>query len=94
MQDNANLRMANEKFVKKLSQSTKRLPCEESLTVEEALQLATQLDLLVEENVVESHTEVELPSQPTRPAARAPLRCSGRREIGHRLNTLRIATFS
>jgi len=87
MQDNANLRIANEKIVKKSGRSTKHLPCEEGLTVEEALQLAAQLDLPVEEDVVQSHAEVELPSQPTRPAARAPPRCSGCREIGHRINT-------
>jgi hypothetical protein len=59
------------------------LTCEEGLTVGEALQLAAQLDLPVEEDVVESHTEVELPSQPTRLAARAPPRCSGCWELGH-----------
>jgi hypothetical protein len=87
MQDNANLRIANEKIVKKSGRSTKHLPCEEGLTIEEALQLAAQLDLPVEEDRVESHAEVELPSQPTRPSARAPPRCSGCREIGHRINT-------
>lgn len=52
MQDNANLRIGNENIVKKHGQSTKHLPCEEVLTVEEALQLATQLDLPVEEDIV------------------------------------------
>lgn len=85
-QDNTNLRIANEKIVKKRGRSTKHIPCEEGLTIEEALQLATQLDLPVEQDGLESHAEVELPSQPTRPAARAPPRCSGCREIGHRIN--------
>jgi hypothetical protein len=76
-QDIANLRIANKKIVKKRSQLTKRLPYEEGLTVEEGLLLATQLDLPVEEGTIESHAEVELPSQPTMPAARAPPRCSG-----------------
>jgi hypothetical protein len=47
-QDNANLRMANEKIIKKCGRSTRQLPSEEGLTVEEALQLAAQLDLPVE----------------------------------------------
>jgi hypothetical protein len=85
-QENANLRMANEKIVKKRGRSTKHLPCAEGLTIEEALQLAIQLDLPVEEDEVESHAEVELPSQPTRAAARAPPRCSGCWEIGHKIN--------
>ena len=87
MHDNDNLRIVNERSVKKSTRSTKHLSCEEGLTVEEALQLAAQLDLPVEEDRVESFAEVELPSQPTRLAARAPSRCSGCREIGHRITT-------
>lgn len=75
MQDNKNLRIAKERNVKKRTRSTNHLPYEEGLTVEEALQLAAQLGLLVEEDRVESHAEVELPSQPNGPAARAPSRC-------------------
>jgi hypothetical protein len=86
MQDNKNLRIASEKSVKKRTRSTKHLPCEEGLTIEEALQLAAQLDLPVEEDVVESHAEVELPIQADRPATRAPPRCSGCWEIGHKIN--------
>jgi hypothetical protein len=78
--------MANEKSVKNSTRPAKSLPCEEGLTVQEALQLAAQLGLPVEEDVVESHAEVEFPSQPTRPATRAPPRCSGCRELGHRIN--------
>jgi hypothetical protein len=36
-QDNANLRAANEKMVKKRHRPTKHIPCEEGLTVEEGL---------------------------------------------------------
>jgi hypothetical protein len=86
-QEVSNLRMANEKIVKKRNRTTRQLPNRDGLTIEEGLLLATQLDLPVEEDEVLSHTEVELPSQPTRPAARAPPRCSGCREIGHRINT-------
>jgi hypothetical protein len=86
-QDNANLRMANEKIVKKRNRSTRQIPCEEGLTVEEGLQLVAQLDLPTEEAIVDSHAQGELPSQADRPATRAPPRCSGCREIGHRINT-------
>jgi hypothetical protein len=54
MHDNTNLRIASERSAKKGTRSTKHLPCEEGLTVEEALQLAAQLNLPVEEDVVES----------------------------------------
>ncbi|OOQ89515.1 hypothetical protein PEBR_07950 [Penicillium brasilianum] len=36
-EDNANLRMANEKIVKKRNRSTKKIPCEEGFTIEEAI---------------------------------------------------------
>ncbi|CEJ58776.1 hypothetical protein PMG11_07422 [Penicillium brasilianum] len=85
-QENANLRMANERIVKKRNRSNRKIPYEEGLTVEEGLQLATQLDLPEEAPRVESHTQGELPSQADRPATRAPPRCSGCREIGHRIN--------
>jgi hypothetical protein len=78
--------MANKKIVKKRNRSTRRIPCAEGLTIKEAIQLAKQLNQLEEDDRVDSHVEVELPSQPTRPAARAPPRCSGCREIGHRIN--------
>jgi hypothetical protein len=87
MQDNANLRAANEKTVKKRNRSHKQIPCEEGLTVEEGLQLVAQLDLPAEALVVETNTQGDLPIQADRPATRAPPRCSGCREIGHRINT-------
>ena len=36
-QDNANLRVANEKVVKKRNRSTRQIPCEEGLTIDEGL---------------------------------------------------------
>ena len=36
-EDNANLRIANEKMVKKRNRSTKKIPYEEGLTIEEAI---------------------------------------------------------
>ncbi|OKO98130.1 hypothetical protein PENSUB_9514 [Penicillium subrubescens] len=85
-EDNENLRMANEKMIKKRNRSTKRIPCAEGLTIKEAIQLAEQLDQPEEDDGVDSHAEVELPSQPIMPAKRAPPRCSGCREISHRIN--------
>ncbi|KAJ5735363.1 uncharacterized protein N7483_000488 [Penicillium malachiteum] len=85
-QENANLRAANEKKRQKRSRSTRQVPCEQGLTVEEGLQLLTQLELPVEAPAVEPHTQVELPIQPNQPAPRAQPRCSGCREVGHRIN--------
>ena len=70
-QDNANLRAANEKIVKKRNRKTRHIPCEAGLTVEEGLQLAAQLNLPAEAPAVESHTQGELPIQANQPATRA-----------------------
>jgi hypothetical protein len=86
-QENANLRAANEKKRQKRNRSTRQIPCNSGLTVEEGLRLVRQLDQPVEATAVVSHTQGELPIQPDRPATRAPPRCSGCREIGHRINT-------
>jgi hypothetical protein len=86
-QENANLRAANEKKHQKHNQSTRQIPCNNSLTVEEGLQLVQQLDQPVKATVVVLHTQGELPIQPDRLATRAPPRCSKCREIGHRINT-------
>ena len=86
-QENANLRASNEKIVKKRTRSTKQIPCEEGLTTEESQQLVAQLDLPAEAPAVDSYMEAELPIQTDQWAKRAPPRCSGCREIGHRINT-------
>ena len=85
--ENANLHAANEKVVKKHARSTKQIPCKEGLTVEEGLQLVEQLNQPVEADGLVSHAQGELPSQANPPPTRAPPRCSGCREIGHRINT-------
>jgi hypothetical protein len=85
-QENANLRAANEKVVKKRNRSTRQIPCEEGLTVEEGLQLVEQLNQLVEGDGVGSHEQSELPIQANPPRTRAPPRCSGCGEIGHNIN--------
>jgi hypothetical protein len=85
-EDNANLRIANEKMIKKRNRSTRRIPCAEGLTIEEAIQLAKQLNQEEESDEVVSHTQGELPIQVDPPRTRAPPRCSGCREIGHRIN--------
>ena len=43
-QDNANLRAANEKIVKKRNRTARQIPCEECLTVEEGLKVVEQLN--------------------------------------------------
>jgi len=86
-EDNANLRIANKKIIKKRNRSTRRIPCTEGLTIEEAIQLAEQLNQPEEDNGVDSHAEVELPSQPIQPARRAPPTCSGCGQIGHRITS-------
>ena len=86
-QENANLRIANERIVKKRNRSNRKIPCEGGLSVEEGLQLIKQLNQPVEANRVVSHVQGELPSQANPPPTRAPPRCSGCREIGHRINT-------
>jgi hypothetical protein len=85
-EENANLRIVNKKIVKKRNRLTKKIPCAEGLTIKEAIQLAKQLNQEEEANRVVSHAEIELPSQPAGPAARAPPRCSRCREISHRIN--------
>ena len=85
-QENANLRAANKKVVKKRNRSTRQIPCEEGLTVEEGLQLVKQLNQLAEGDGVGSHEQSELPIQANPPRTRAPPRCSGCGEIGHKIN--------
>jgi hypothetical protein len=85
-QENANLRAANEKKRQKRQRSTRQIPCEEGLTVEEGQKLAKQLNQPVEGDGVGSHGQGELPNQAIQPPTRAPPRCSGCREIGHRIN--------
>jgi hypothetical protein len=58
----------------------------EAVTLEELDQLVKQLNQPVEDDGLDPHAEVELPSQPIKPVARAPPRCSGCREMGHRIN--------
>jgi hypothetical protein len=82
-----NLRATNERIKKKRNRSTRQIPCEEGLTVEEGLQLIAQQDLPVEAPTVESHAHGELPIQQGQLARRAPPRCSGCREVGHRINS-------
>ncbi|KAJ5261124.1 hypothetical protein N7478_009036 [Penicillium angulare] len=85
-QENANLRTANEKKRQKRNRSNRQIPCDTGLTVEEGLQLATQLNLLDEATPVDSNTQGKTPIQPGQPAKRAPPRCSGCGNIGHKIN--------
>ncbi|CEO58510.1 hypothetical protein PMG11_03229 [Penicillium brasilianum] len=85
-QEVSNLRMANTRIVKKRQRSTRQIPCEEGLSIEEGLQLVEQLNQPVEGDGVGSHKQGELPNQAIQPPTRAPPRCSGCREIGHKIN--------
>jgi hypothetical protein len=85
-QENANLRAFNEKKRQKRQRSTRQMPCEEGLTVEEGQQLAEQLNQPVEGDGVGSHGQGELPNQAIQPRPRAPPRCSGCWQIGHQIN--------
>jgi hypothetical protein len=85
-QENANLRAANEKKRQKRNRSTRQIAHEGGLSVEEGLQLAQQLDQPVEGDGVVSHTQGDLPIQQDQPRKRAPPRCSGCGEIGHKIN--------
>jgi len=85
-QENTDLRAANEKKRQKRNRSNRQIPCDSGMTVEEGLQLVQQLDLLDEAIQVDSHTQSELPNQAAEQATRAPPRCSGCRETGHKIN--------
>lgn len=86
-QEVTNLRAANEKKRQKRTRSSRQIPHEGGLSVEEGLQLAQQLDQPVEGDRVVSHMQGDLPNQPDQPAKRAPPRCSGYREIENRINS-------
>ena len=85
-QEVTNLRAANKKIVKKRKRTARQIPYEEGLTVEEGLQVVEQLNQPVEGDGVVSHTQGELPCQADLPRTRAPPRCSGCGEVGHRIN--------
>lgn len=84
-QDNTNLRAANEKKRQKRNRSTRQIAYEGGLSVEEGLQLVGQLNQLAEGDGVVSHAHGELPSQANPRPTRAPSRCSGCGEIGHKI---------
>jgi DDE superfamily endonuclease len=86
LQDNANLRAANEKKRQKRRRSNRRIAHEGGLSVEEGLQLVQQLNQLVEGDGLVSHRQGDVPSQPDQAAKRAPPRCSGCGQVGHKIN--------
>jgi hypothetical protein len=72
--------------VKKHARSTKQIPCEEGLAVEEGLQVIAQLDQPVEGDGVVSHEQGDLPTPQDQPRKRALPTCSGCGVIGHKIN--------
>lgn len=84
--ENADLRAANERKRQKRNRSTRQMAHKGGLSVEEGLQLAQQLNQPVEGDGVVSHVQGDLPIQQDQPRKRAPPRCSGCGEIGHKIN--------
>jgi hypothetical protein len=82
----ASLRRANEKKRQKRTRSNRQIPHEGGLTAGEGLQLAHQPEQPMEENQVVSYEVGESASQADLPRKRAPPRCSGCGELGHKIN--------
>ena len=85
-QENADLRRTNEKKRQKRTRSHRQIALEEGLSIGEGLQLAQQPEQPVEEKQVVSHEAGESATQADLPRQRAPPRCSGCWEAGHRIN--------
>ena len=85
-QENASLRRANEKKRQKRTRSNQRIAHEGGLTIAEGLQLAQQPEQPEEETQIVSHEAGESANQADAPRKRAPPRCSGCWEVGHRIN--------
>ena len=84
-QENADLRRANEKKRQKRTRSNRHIALEEGRSIGEGLQLAQQPEQLVEDSQVISYKAGESANQADLPRRRAPQRCSGCRELGHRI---------
>lgn len=82
----ATLRRANEKKRQKRTRSSRQMAHEGGLTIAEGLQLAQQREQSVEENQVVAHEAGESANQADMPRKRAPLRCGGCGELGHKIN--------
>ena len=81
--ENNELRAANEKQKQKRTKSQKHIPAEEGLSVQEASQLITAL---VEADEAPPSPPRRSPSPGLQPRTRAPPKCSGCGEIGHKIN--------
>ena len=82
----ASLRRANEKKRQKRTRSHRQMAHEGGLTIADGLQLAQQPEQPVEVSQVVSHEAGESATQADLPRQRAPPRCSGCWEIGHKIN--------
>ena len=82
-EENKELRAANEKQKQKRTRSRKQIPAEEGLSVQEASQLITEL---VEADEAPPPPPRRSPSPGLQPRTRAPPKCSGCGEIGHKIN--------
>ena len=79
----SDLRASNEKQKQKRTRSRKQIPAEEGLSVQEASQLITEL---VEADKAPPSPPRRSPSPGLQPRTRAPPKCSGYREICHKIN--------
>ena len=84
--ENADLRAANEKKRQKRTRSTRQIAHEGGLSIEEGLQLAQQPIQPVEADEGVLHEQGDLTTQQDQPRRRAPPRCSGCGQIGHKIN--------
>lgn len=85
-QENTVLRHANKKKCQKRTRSNRQIVHKGDLSIAEDLQLAQQLNQPVEDSLVVSHKTGKSVSQADLPRRRAPPRCSGCGEIGHKIN--------
>ena len=85
-EENATLRRVNEKIRKKRTQTNRRMAYEGGFSIVGGLQLGQQPEQPVEDSQVVSHEAGESANQADLPRKRAPPRCSGCWEIGHKIN--------
>ena len=85
-QENATLRRVNEKIRRKRTRTNRRIALKEGLSIGEGLQLAQQPEQPFEDSQVVSHEAGESANQADLPRRRAPPKCSGCVELGHRVN--------
>ena len=85
-QENSVLHRANEKIRQKRTRSKQQIVHEGGLTVEEGLQLIQQLNQPIEDTPVVAQPQGDEAIQPAQPIRKAPPKCSGCGQVGHKVN--------